>query len=276
MALERGTLLQKRYRIAEILEQGEMSIIYRALDEQIGVDVSVKENLVTTDVYTRQFRLEAVILANLRHPNLPRVTDYFIIDNQGQYLVMDYIEGETLHQRMKRTGNLTEDEVILIGAAICDVLTYLHTRKPPILHRDIKPANVKITQDGHIFLMNFGLAKVLHGNQVTETGARATMSGDSPSEQYGTARTDPRTDIYSLGATLYVSLSGMIPEDGLYRAMNKAQLTPLRRQNPKISSHLATAIEKAMSVDPADRFQTADYFKRALLDAKRTSKKPFW
>ena len=268
MTLERGALLHKRYRIVEILGQGGMGSVYRAVDENLGVDVAVKENLFTTDEYARQFRLEAVILANLRHANLPRVTDHFVIGDQGQYLVMDYIEGEDLRQRMERIGNITEDEAILIGAAMCDALAYLHTRKPPILHRDLKPGNVKITPDGHIFLVDFGLAKVLHGSQATTTGARAMTPGYSPPEQYGTARTDPRTDIYSLGATLYAALSGIIPEDGLARAMDNTQLTPLRKRNSKVSKRLASAIEKAMGVDPADRFQTAEDFKRALLGTK--------
>lgn len=268
MTLERGNLLHKRYRIVEILGQGGMGSVYRAVDENLGVDVAVKENLFTTDEYARQFRLEAVILANLRHPNLPRVTDHFVIGDQGQYLVMDYIEGEDLRQRMERVGNITEDDAILLGAAMCDALVYLHTRKPPILHRDLKPGNVKITSEGHIFLVDFGLAKVLHGSQATTTGARAMTPGYSPPEQYGTARTDPRTDIYSLGATLYASLTGIIPEDGLARAMDNTQLTPLRKRNTKISRRLAAAIEKAMGIDPGDRFQNAEEFKRALLGSK--------
>jgi serine/threonine protein kinase/Tol biopolymer transport system component len=268
MTLERGALLHKRYRIVEILGQGGMGSVYRAVDENLGVDVAVKENLFTTDEYARQFRLEAVILANLRHPNLPRVTDHFVIGDQGQYLVMDYIEGEDLRQRMERMGNITEDEAVLIGAAICDALAYLHTRKPPILHRDLKPGNIKITPDGHIFLVDFGLAKVLHGSQATTTGARAMTPGYSPPEQYGTARTDSRTDIYSLGATLYAALSGIIPEDGLARAMDNTQLTPLRKRNSKVSRRLSATIERAMGIDPADRFQTADEFKRSLLGSK--------
>ena len=268
MTLERGALLHKRYRIVEILGQGGMGSVYRAVDENLGVDVAVKENLFTTEEYARQFRLEAVILANLRHPNLPRVTDHFVIGDQGQYLVMDYIEGEDLRQRMERAGNISEDDAILMGAAMCDALTYLHTRKPPILHRDLKPGNVKITSDGHIFLVDFGLAKVLHGSQATTTGARAMTPGYSPPEQYGTARTDPRTDIYSLGATIYAALTGIIPEDGLARAMDNTQLTPLRKRNNKVSRRMAAAVEKAMGIDPADRFQTAEEFKRALLGSK--------
>ena len=274
MTLERGTLLHKRYRIVEILGQGGMGSVYRAVDENLGTDVAVKENLFTTDEYARQFRLEAVILANLRHPNLPRVSDHFAVGDQGQYLVMDFIEGEDLRQRMERMGTITEDDAVMVGAAMCDALLYLHTRKPSILHRDIKPGNVKITPDGHIYLVDFGLAKLMQGTQATTTGARAMTPGYSPPEQYGTARTDLRTDIYSLGATLYAALCGIIPEDGLARAMDNAQLTPLRKRNPKISRRLAAAIEKAMAVDPADRYQDAEEFKKALLSSKSRTERP--
>ena len=274
MTLERGTLLHKRYRIVEILGQGGMGSVYRAVDENLGVDVAVKENLFTTDEYARQFRLEAVILASLRHPNLPRVSDHFAVGDQGQYLIMDFIDGEDLRQRMERMGTVTEDDAIMVGAAMCDALSYLHTRKPSILHRDIKPGNVKITPEGNIYLVDFGLAKLVQGTQATTTGARAMTPGYSPPEQYGTARTDPRTDIYSLGATLYAALTGMIPEDGLARAMDNAQLTPLRKRNPKVSRRLSAAVEKAMAVDPADRFQTAEDFKKALLGSKARAERP--
>src|SRR3990172_4211420 len=268
MSLERGSLLNNRYRVVGILGQGGMGAIYRAVDENLGVNVAVKENMFTTEEYARQFRLEALILANLRHPNLPRVLDHFVIADEGQYLIMDFIDGEDLRQRMERVGVLPPDEVIQIGAAMCDALSYLHTRKPLILHRDLKPGNVKISPDGHIYLVDFGLAKVVQGNQATTTGARAMTPGYSPPEQYGTARTDPRTDIYSLGATLYAALTGIIPEDGLARAMDNTQLTPLRKRNGKVTRRFAATIEKAMSVDPADRFQNAEEFARSLLGSK--------
>ncbi len=268
MIRENETLLHKRYQIRENLGQGGMGSVYRAIDQNLSVDVAVKENLFTTEEYARQFRTEAVILANIRHPNLPRVSDHFVIPGEGQYIVMDFIEGEDLRQRMERVGNLSEEEVILIGAAICDALSYLHARTPPILHRDIKPGNVKITPDGHIFLVDFGLAKVYQLNQPTTTGARAMTPGYSPPEQYGMARTDTRTDIYSLGATLYAALTSVIPEDGLARAMDNAELTPLRKRNPEVSRRLAAAIERAMEVDPGDRFQSANDFKVALLNSK--------
>ncbi len=265
--LERGALLHKRYRIVEILGQGGMGSVYHAVDENLGVDVAVKENLFTTDEYARQFRLEAVLLANLRHPNLPRVTDHFVVGEQGQYLVMDFIEGEDLRQRMERTGSISEQEAILIGVAMCDALQFLHTRKPAIIHRDVKPGNVRIAPDGHVYLVDFGLAKLVRGGQATTTGARAMTPGYSPPEQYGAARTDSRTDIYSLGATLYAALTGVIPEDGLARAMDNIDLTPLRERNPRISRKLASTIEKGMAVRPEDRFQSADEFKQSLLSS---------
>jgi serine/threonine protein kinase/Tol biopolymer transport system component len=267
MILERGALLNNRYRIVEILGQGGMGSVYRAVDENLGMEVAVKDNLFTTEEYARQFRREAVILASLRHPNLPRVTDHFVIEGQGQYLVMDYIEGEDLRQRMDRVGLISDEEVVYIGAAICDALTYLSSRNPSIVHRDIKPGNVKITPQGQIFLVDFGLAKEVQGSQATTTGARAMTPGYSPPEQYGTARTDQRSDVFSLGATLYAALTGGIPEDALARAMEQVELTPIRKLNPHVSRRLANVIEKSLSVKPDNRFQDAEEFKQALLNA---------
>ena len=268
MTLERGSLLNNRYRIIEILGQGGMGSIYRAVDENLGLDVAVKENLFTTEEYARQFRREAVILANLRHTNLPRVTDHFVIDGQGQYLVMDYIEGEDLRERIDRQGVLNDADAVIIGAAICDALTYLHTRDPQVVHRDIKPGNVKISPNGRITLVDFGLVKVIYGSQATTTGARAMTPGYSPPEQYGTARTDHRTDIYSLGATLYVALTGVMPEDALARAMEQSDLTPIRKHNPKVSKKLAGVVEKALEIKPEARYQSAEEFKQALFKSR--------
>lgn len=267
MPLAPGTLLNNRYRIVSILGQGGMGAVYRASDEHLVIPVAVKENLFLTEEYGRQFQREAHILAGLRHPNLPHVSDYFAMENQGQYLVMDYVEGEDLRQRMERIGAIPEREAVLIGISICDALTYLHSRRAPIVHRDIKPGNIKVTPDGQAVLVDFGLAKIMQGSQATSTGARAMTPGYSPPEQYGTARTDPRSDIYSLGATLYAALTGIIPEDGLARMTGKARLTPIRDLSPKINRKLAESIEHALEVDPDDRYQSADEFKEALIES---------
>ena len=268
MSLNQGDLLRERYRIIEVMGHGGMGSIFRAVDENLGLEVAVKENLFTIDDYARQFRREATILANLRHPNLPRVSDHFSIEDEGQYLIMDYIEGEDLQERLERLGPFEEEEVVFIGASICDALAYMHSRDSVVLHRDIKPANVRITPRGEVYLVDFGLAKIMHGDQTTTTGARAMTMGFSPPEQYGAARTDARTDIYSLGATLYTALTGFTPEDSLAQTMDQEELTPVRERNPKISKRVAEAVEKALQVHPSNRFQMAAEFKNELLKAQ--------
>ncbi len=265
MTLGQGNLLHNRYRIVEVLGRGGMGAIYRAIDESLGVEVAVKENLFTTEDYARQFRMEAVILAGIRHPNLPRVTDHFVIDDMGQYLVMDYIAGDDLRQKVENQGPISEKEAIQIGIAACDALAYLHAHKPPILHRDIKLGNIKITPEGQVYLVDFGLAKMGWEHEETITGARAMTPGYSPPEQYGIARTDPRSDVYSLGATLYAALTGVIPEDSLMRTVDGISLTPLRERRSEISPRLATVIEKALETISSYRYQSAEAFKNALL-----------
>jgi serine/threonine protein kinase/Tol biopolymer transport system component len=273
MTLERDSLLNNRYRIIEVLGQGGMAAVYRAIDENLSVEVAVKENLFTTEEYARQFRLEATILAGLRQPNLPRVSDHFVIEPQGQYLVMDFIDGEDLRKRLDRLGPLPEQEVIIIGVAICDAMSYMHTRMPMILHRDIKPGNVRITPSGHIYLVDFGLAKLVQGRETTNTGARAMTPGYSPPEQYGSARTDPRSDIYSLGATLYTALTDVLPEDGLDRVMGRSELTPIQKHNPKVTEHIVAIIEKCLAVQPDDRYQSADELRFSLMEARSISRR---
>jgi serine/threonine protein kinase len=273
MTLEPGTLLNNRYRIIEVLGQGGMAAVYRAIDENLGVEVAVKENLFTTDEYARQFRLEATILAGLRQANLPRVSDHFVIEPLGQYLVMDFIEGEDLRQRLDRLGPLPEQEVIIIGVAISDALSYMHSRTPMILHRDIKPGNVRITPGGHIFLVDFGLAKLVEGRETTNTGARAMTPGYSPPEQYGTARTDPRSDIYSLGATLYSALTNVLPEDGLDRAMGRCELTPIKKHNPRVTEHVTNLVEKCLAIRSDERYQSAEELRYALMEARSISRR---
>lgn len=265
MALEPGVVINHRYRILSILGQGGMGAVYRAMDLNLSVEVALKENLYLTEEYTRQFKREAAILATLRHPNLPKVTDHFEIPGQGQYLVMEFITGEDLRERMDRQVVLGEAEVVRIGSAICDALSYLHSRVPPVVHRDIKPGNIRITDDGNILLVDFGLAKMQLGSQETTSGARAMTPGYSPPEQYGTSRTDARSDIYALGATLYAALGGAAPEDSLSRATEYAKLTSIRSLNSKVSRKMTAVLEKALELRPEDRYQTADEMKKALL-----------
>ena len=263
MALEKGYLLYGRYRIDLVLGRGGMGSVYRALDENLGIPVAVKENLFTTEEYARQFRREATILASLRHSNLPRVTDHFVIAGQGQYLVMDYIDGDDLRSRIEK-GNLPNERLTVEWARqICDALHYLHNRQPPVVHRDIKPGNIRVTSDGRAVLVDFGLARLMEG-PTTTTGAKAMTPGYSPPEQYGASRTDSRTDIYALSATMYTLLTGAMPEDGLERALGQKTLTPIRARNIKISLGVAAAIEKALEVLPENRFQTIGEFQKAL------------
>lgn len=264
MTLEPGSILHNRYRIDEIIAKGGMGAIYRSVDLNLNVTIALKENLFSSEEFARQFKREAGILAGLRHPNLPRVTDHFTIPEQGQYLVMDFIDGEDLRQCLER-GKISQEEAVQIGIAICSALDYLHTLPTPILHRDIKPGNIKLTRDGRVFLVDFGLAKIVQGDQATTTGAQSLTPGYAPPEQYGTG-TDSRSDLYSLGATLYAALTGKIPEDGISRAMGTSSLTPIRRHNTKVSQEVASVIEKAMAVEPAKRYQTAAEFRQALLD----------
>ena len=268
MTLEKGILLENRYRIIEILGQGGMGSIYRAVDDNLGMEVVVKENLFTTEDYADQFRREAVILANLKHPNLPRVSNHFVLEGQGQYLIMDYVKGEDLLTWMESDGYIPEADVVAIGLALCEALRYLHSQDPVVLHRDIKPGNVRITESGEVYLVDFGLAKIIRGDQATATGARAMTPGFSPPEQYGASRTDHRSDIYSLGATLYAALTGVIPEDALARTMEQTELTPVRKRNPKVTRAVAEVVEKALSTHPQDRFQSADEFKNELLKSQ--------
>jgi Tol biopolymer transport system component len=249
-----------------------MGSVYRGYDINLGVAVAVKENLFTTEEYARQFRREATILASLRHPSLPRVTDHFVIEGEGQYLVMDYIGGEDLRQRLERAGPVTEAESMGWFLEICDALSYLHSRTPPILHRDIKPGNIKITQDSRAILVDFGLAKVVDERGNTTTGAKAMTPGFSPPEQYGTGRTDARTDVYALGATIYAALAAAIPEDSLERAMGREELTPLRKRNPRVSTSVSRAVEKALAVAPDERYQSINEFAVALSSASGASR----
>jgi serine/threonine protein kinase len=212
----------------------------------------------------KQFNREANILARLSHPNLPRVTDYFFIHGQGQYLVMDYIEGEDLKSMLKRLEHLPEPEVLSWIGQVADALAYLHSQNPPIIHRDIKPANIRIRTDGRAMLVDFGIAKIYDPSQVTTLGAKAVTPGYSPPEQYGGAVTDTRADIYALGATLYHLLTGKEPPESVQRIVNKASMPTPRELNSNISLAIEQLILKSTEIPTERRFQTIEELRKAL------------
>ena len=219
MTLTQGQIIQTRYRVAGLLGQGGFGAVYKGWDVNLNRPVAIKENLDTSPEAQRQFQHEAEILSNLSHPNLPRVTDHFLTSDVGQYLVMDFIEGEDLQAMLNRTGRaLPEAQVLNWIDQICGALAHLHEQEPPVIHRDIKPANIKITPRGKAVLVDFGLAKVFDPVLKTTVGARAVTPGYSPPEQYGQGKTDQRSDVYSLGATLYTLLTGQEPPESVERA----------------------------------------------------------
>lgn len=265
MGLPRGRILENRYRIAVLLGQGGMGAVYRATDLRFKTTVAIKENRMATVESQRQFSREAGLLHRLRHPNLPRVTDYFFTPGQGQYLVMDYVEGQDLKQVLARQATVPEAQALEWMGQVLEALEYLHDEG--VIHRDVKPANVKITPRGEIVLVDFGLAKVYDLGQETTIGARGVTPGFAPPEQYGLGRTDARSDIYSAAATLYALLTGHTPPDALQYMTRQAEFVPPRQLNPGISPDVEAAILRAMESAPDARFQKAADLRAALLQA---------
>jgi len=264
MSLETGQLLNSRYRIVRILGQGGFGAVYRAWDVNLKGPCAIKENLETSQAAQNQFAREASILYNLRHPNLPKVTDHFSIPAQGQYLVMESIEGNDLLEKIELAGTpLSEAQVLPWIIQVCDALLYLHSRTPPIIHRDIKPANIRITPEGLVYLVDFGIAKLYDPERKTTLGARAVTPGFSPFEQYGQKSTDARTDVYALGATLYAALTGRTPIESIERIGGGEMPSP-RSLNPEISVNLENSILRAMEIMPEGRFQSVQEFRNAL------------
>ncbi len=190
-----GSLLQNRYEIVQLLGQGGFGAVYRANDRRLTRSVAIKAIYDRSLDFARQFEREARTLANLRHVALPIVTDHFV-EADGQYLVMEYVPGESLHEYLSHQPNyrLSESAALNIATPIMDALQYLHTRVPPIIHRDIKPRNIRIADDGRVFLVDFGISKAYDPTMKTTVGARAVTPGFSPLEQYGFGPTDTRAD----------------------------------------------------------------------------------
>jgi serine/threonine protein kinase len=260
--LQAGEILHNRYRIERQLGRGGMGTVFQAHDETLDIRVAVKENLNPNPQSERQFKTEASLLARLRHPNLPRVIDHFVL-NERQYLVMDYVEGEDLHAVVARQLPSAE-EVLRWSDALCDALAFLHSQQPPVIHRDIKPSNIKLQPDGNVMLVDFGIAKEFDQAQATTTGARGLTPGYSPPEQYGGSRTDARTDQYALAATIYSLLTGRSPTDSIERMLHKEPLKPVRSLNPAAPKHVDEALARALSLVPGERFPDVRTFQSAL------------
>ncbi|MFL5590574.1 MAG: WD40 repeat domain-containing serine/threonine protein kinase [Ktedonobacteraceae bacterium] len=218
------TLLKQRYRIIGLAGQGGFGAVYKAIDTQsdnrpvaikaINLSILTAQEVIEA---TEAFNREVLVLSGLAHPNLPRLYDHFT-DTEHWYLVTDFIEGETLERYLDKTrhGRLLREEVIDIGIQLCTVLDYLHTRQPPIIFRDLKPSNVMRTPAGHLYLIDFGIARHFKPGQPRDTKALGSPGYAAP-EQYGRAQTTPQADIYSLGAMLHQLLTGNDPAQTPFR-----------------------------------------------------------
>jgi len=274
MPLSPGQTLNNRYRIVKLLGQGGFGAVYRGWDINLDEPVAIKECIDTSEAAQRQFKLEAKLLFKLHHANLPRVHDHFILPGQGQYLVMDFVEGQDLEEMLK-SGSLPETKVLPWIMQVCDALSYLHSQDPPVIHRDIKPSNIKITPGGQAMLVDFGIAKVFDAGTQTTIGARALTPGFAPPEQYGKGKTDARTDLYALGATLYTVLTKERPLESVQRAVMD-ELVPPEKLNPKLAStSLCSILHKALEINPDRRFQSAADFKSALQSALKPEQTSF-
>ena len=273
------TILQSRYRIVRQLGQGGMGAVYEAIDQRLDTTVALKETLFADERLSKQFEREARLLARLHHPALPRVSDHFS-EADGQFLVMQYIPGDDLSEMMARKRSpFPANQVLTWADQLLDALDYLHTQDPQIVHRDIKPQNLKLTSRGQIILLDFGLAKGQAGEMSRVTTA-ASIFGYTPNyaplEQIQGLGTDSRSDLYSLGATLYHLLTAVKPPDALTRAaaIVNGQPDPLLKAseaNAAIAPQLDQVLEKAMAQNREQRYPTAADMRKALLSAEQAS-----
>ena len=262
--LTTDTILQGRYRILRPLGRGGMGAVYEAADMRLSRSVALKETLVETDELKRAFEREARLLANLRHPALPNVLDHFS-EGSGLFLVMEFIPGDDLGSMLgQRGGPFAPTEVLRWADQLLGALEYLHGLDPPVLHRDIKPANLKLTSQSNVVLLDFGLAKGSAG-QMTRAEGKSLLGYSpnySPLEQMQGTGTDERSDLYSLGATLYHLLTDVKPPDALTRAaaIVNGQPDPLRPAhefNPEVAPNVSAALMRAMALNIVNRPRTA-------------------
>lgn len=276
--LAAGTILQNRYRVVRPLGKGGMGAVYEALDLRLDATVALKETFSTDDQLRKQFEREARMLAHLHHPSLPRVSDYFT-EGDRAFLVMQFIEGVDLACIMtQQPGPFPLDRVVAWADQLLDALIYLHSRDRQVIHRDIKPHNLKLTPQGQLALLDFGLAKAQPHKSGEGTSSAAIYGYTkqyAPLEQIQDLATGPQSDIYALGATLYHLLTGLKPPDALARAtaLVQSRPDPLRPANEvhwAIGPEIAAILKRAMAQSADDRYASASDFRNALWQVGRT------
>ena len=267
LAHPQGTLVQDRYRVEELLGRGGFGAVYRVRDEQTGELVALKELSEQSESEKQRLRIECEILQRLNHPSLPEVHGVFEQDHH-MYMRMEYIAGPNLEILRKRQPDacFAYSEVVALIRPIIEAVTYLHQQHPPLMHRDIKPANIIVPENGErTVLVDFGIAKEYHADATT-TAIRHCSPGYSAPEQYSSMGTDPRVDVYGLGATCYTLLTGTPPSDALSRMTRMASkasdpLVPVSELVPTLPPGAAAAIQRALTINYEQRLPTpADFW----------------
>ncbi|WP_432663232.1 serine/threonine-protein kinase [Wukongibacter baidiensis] len=254
--MKKYELFDGRYQILKVLGEGGMSTVYLAENVNLGTLWAIKEiNKVSNSRV--DLLVEPNILKKLKHPALPRIFD-IIEDDRSIYIIEDYIEGIPLDKKLLRCGKVQEQTVIMWARQICDVFLYLHNLRPnPIIYRDMKPSNIILTKDEKIKLIDFGIAREYKSEAENDTAYIGTRGYAAP-EQYGTAQTDERTDIYSLGVTLYHLLTGKSPKEAPY------EIRPIRELDESLSIGMEYIIEKCTKTNPNQRYQSVEELVRDL------------
>src|SRR5436309_991192 len=252
--LPEQTLLIGRYQLLSRIGQGGMGAVYKASDTRlddrlVAIKAMSKAGLPAAGLEEAEaaFEREARLLGKLLHPNLPRIHDHFT-ENDRSYLVMDFIDGETLEEYLDKRGHdlLPIERVLDWAEQLCDVLSYLHNHQPPIIFRDLKPANVMVGESGHIFLIDFGIARLFKPGQSHDTVALGSPGYAAP-EQYGKAQSTPRSDIYSLGALLHCLLTGVDPSEQPFF------FRPASTLNPEVPLELEHLLQRMLDMDSENR-----------------------
>ena len=251
--LEIGSIVGDKYKVLNVIGKGGMSTVYLAMNEKANKQWAIKEvrkDTTTNYQVVRQSLItETNLLKELSHPYLPSIID--VIEEEGRFLiVMDYIEGNTLEKALDMMGAQPQEYVIDWGIQLCDVLEYLHTRKPPIIYRDLKPGNIMLRPDGTITLIDFGIAREYKEAQAGDTSYLGTKGYAAPEQFGGMGQTDARTDVYNLGATLYHLVTGHNPSDPPY------EFYPIRYWNQQLSPGLEQIIAKCLQNNPDDRYSS--------------------